>query len=156
MKKVLFLCTGNYFRSRFAEEYFSYLVRQKGEPIVVESRGLARNITPDRNPGPISQFAIKALIENRVELNSDYRYPISLDIYEAIEADYIVAMDGEEHRKMVIDFFPELYYRTDFWDIKDIGEGNPVTELIRLRNKLDLFFEKIKVAESIEMEAVIF
>ena len=42
VKRVLFICTGNYYRSRFAEEWFNFLVRQeRALHWVADSRGLA-------------------------------------------------------------------------------------------------------------------
>lgn len=35
---VLFLCTGNYYRSRFAEIYFNALAAQRGSPWRADSR----------------------------------------------------------------------------------------------------------------------
>ncbi len=41
MKKILFLCTGNYYRSRFAEKLFNNLATQKNLDWEADSRGLA-------------------------------------------------------------------------------------------------------------------
>jgi protein-tyrosine phosphatase len=42
-RKILFLCTGNFYRSRFAEELFNHLARQKRLDWVADSRGLVKN-----------------------------------------------------------------------------------------------------------------
>jgi len=59
-KGVLFLCTGNYYRSRFAEVLFNALAREHGLPWRAESRGLAleRGVN---NVGPMAASAVKAL-----------------------------------------------------------------------------------------------
>ena len=41
-KRVLFLCTGNYYRSRFAEILFNQLAPTRGLNWRADSRGLAR------------------------------------------------------------------------------------------------------------------
>ncbi|MSR59513.1 MAG: low molecular weight phosphatase family protein, partial [Planctomycetaceae bacterium] len=51
MPTVLFLCTGNYYRSRFAEVYFNWLAAQRGSVWRADSFGLA--LDPN-NPGPLS------------------------------------------------------------------------------------------------------
>ena len=39
--RVLFVCTGNYYRSRFAEAVFNHLAAARGLPWRAVSRGLA-------------------------------------------------------------------------------------------------------------------
>src|SRR5438046_4510439 len=59
-KAVLFLCTGNYYRSRFAEVLFNSVAAKMGLPWRASSRGLAleRGVN---NVGPMAASAIKAL-----------------------------------------------------------------------------------------------
>ena len=59
-KTVLFLCTGNYYRSRFAEIYFNSVAVKMGLPWKALSKGLAleRGVN---NVGPMAAVAIKAL-----------------------------------------------------------------------------------------------
>src|SRR5580704_19544869 len=59
-KIVLFLCTGNYYRSRFAEVLFNSVAGKMGLPWQASSRGLAleRGVN---NVGPMAVEAITAL-----------------------------------------------------------------------------------------------
>src|SRR2546423_8328983 len=59
-KSVLFLCTGNYYRSRFAEILFNSVAGRMGLPWRASSRGLAleRGVN---NVGPIAASAGEAL-----------------------------------------------------------------------------------------------
>ena len=59
-KTVLFLCTGNYYRSRFAEVLFNSVAGKMGLPWRASSRGLAleRGVN---NVGPMAVAAVKAL-----------------------------------------------------------------------------------------------
>ena len=59
-KTVLFLCTGNYYRSRFAEVLFNSVAGKMGLSWRASSRGLAleRGVN---NVGPMAVSAIKAL-----------------------------------------------------------------------------------------------
>jgi protein-tyrosine phosphatase len=41
VKTILFLCSGNYYRSRFAEEQFNHHAELAGLDWVAQSRGLA-------------------------------------------------------------------------------------------------------------------
>jgi protein-tyrosine phosphatase len=43
-RRVLFLCTGNYYRSRYAEEVFHHNARQEGLARVAVSRGVSEKV----------------------------------------------------------------------------------------------------------------
>src|SRR5262249_13125121 len=58
--QVLFLCTGNYYRSRYAEELFNHLSKAEGLEWRAFSRGAAEKGSPD-NVGPMSRFTREAL-----------------------------------------------------------------------------------------------
>ena len=53
-RTVLFLCTGNYYRSRYAEELFNDLARSAGLGWTAASRGLAVEELGRWNVGPVS------------------------------------------------------------------------------------------------------
>ena len=58
MKRILFLCTGNYYRSRFAEIFFNWHAEQRVLAWRAESRGLALDAS---NVGPISRHTLAYL-----------------------------------------------------------------------------------------------
>jgi len=73
MKKILFLCTGNYYRSRFAEILFNWHAEQRGLSWKAESRGLALCLF---NFGPMSGFT-EARLQNRgISLEAYQRLPL--------------------------------------------------------------------------------
>src|SRR5580704_4390712 len=59
-KNILFLCTGNYYRSRFAEVLFNSVAGKMALPWQASSRGLAleRGVN---NVAPMAVAAVKAL-----------------------------------------------------------------------------------------------
>jgi protein-tyrosine phosphatase len=62
-RTVLFLCTGNYYRSRFAELLFNHLAAAKAAPWRAESRGL----DPDPlNIGPISRHTRRSVQPSKI------------------------------------------------------------------------------------------
>ncbi|WP_259235282.1 arsenate reductase/protein-tyrosine-phosphatase family protein [Bradyrhizobium elkanii] len=67
MKRVLFLCTGNYYRSRYAEELFNHLARAEQLAWRASSRGAAERGSPD-NVGPMSVFA-----DDRLRATASFR-----------------------------------------------------------------------------------
>ncbi len=70
-KTVLFLCTGNYYRSRFAELLFNHLASQNKLEWIAISRGLALE-RGAHNIGPISKDTVEALAERGVRLRRTY------------------------------------------------------------------------------------
>ena len=59
---VLFLCTGNYYRSRFAECLFNAVAAKPGLPWRARSRGLALERGAG-NVGPMAATAVRILRE---------------------------------------------------------------------------------------------
>ena len=72
-KTVLFLCTGNYYRSRFAEVLFNSVAVKMGLPWRASSRGLAleRGVN---HVGPMAVSAIWALEALAEEPPNDYAW----------------------------------------------------------------------------------
>ena len=58
--RVLFLCTGNYYRSRYAEQVFNHRAGLEGLDWLSFSRAVAESLSPE-NVGPISRYALEAL-----------------------------------------------------------------------------------------------
>ena len=102
MKRVLFLCSGNYYRSRFAEIFFNWNTEQRGVHWKAESRGLTmRNI----HPGFMSAFTLARLAELGIPVDAYQRMPIKATLQDFEAADDIVAMKQSEHHPAIqIDF----------------------------------------------------
>lgn len=118
--KVLFLCTGNYYRSRFAEEYFNHLSARSGSPWRAVSRGLAASFPRPRNPGTISTYVLDALqTRGACALEAD-REPCRVQREDLESASVIVALSELEHRPLLTEAFPEWLDRVQWWEVGDI------------------------------------
>src|SRR3954468_11995750 len=97
-KRILFLCTGNFYRSRFAEIFFNWQAAQRGLQWKAESRGLALD---GCNYGPISRYTLARLKEQGIEHDPDQRFPLPLSEADLAAANHIVAVKEAEHRPLV-------------------------------------------------------
>jgi protein-tyrosine phosphatase len=117
--KLLFLCTGNYYRSRFAELLFNHLAAQTGAAWLAESRGLV--VTADSgNIGPISPYVLAELAARAVEIGPELRFPRQLHHHDLAGARRIIALDAAEHRPLVEKLFPNWAGRVDYWRVPDL------------------------------------
>jgi protein-tyrosine phosphatase len=127
-QRVLFLCSGNYYRSRFAEHLFNHLAEASGLPYRADSAGLWPECQT-RNPGPMSQESIAALKERGITLPSELRSPRDVQASDIAEAALTIAVKEAEHRSIVVDRFPELLDRVEFWQVDDVDCAPPSVAL---------------------------
>ena len=116
---VLFLCTGNYYRSRFAEIVFNALAAETGVDWRAESRGLALE-TGTNNVGPMSTEAVTALKQRDISSADVERYPIQVEEKDLEGADLIIALKASEHREYVSQRHPGWIDSVEYWDITDV------------------------------------
>ncbi|MEQ8786664.1 MAG: hypothetical protein RIC55_10215 [Pirellulaceae bacterium] len=119
---VLFLCTGNYYRSRFAELLFNRLAEQEQLPWRADSRGLRLS---DANPGPLSIHARTVLAKLEVPLPQPVRFPIALTEADLRAAAHVVAVKEHEHRPLLAEQFPDWTDRVEFWHVHDLDCAAP-------------------------------
>src|SRR5271154_4600004 len=96
-KRVLFLCTGNYYRSRFAEILFNSVARKMGLPWRASSGGpaLERGVN---NVGPKGAAAVKALKARGLNAAEEFaRSPAQVTMDDLVRADRVVALKQAEH-----------------------------------------------------------
>jgi protein-tyrosine phosphatase len=124
---VLFLCTGNYYRSRFAEHLFNYYAPMSELPWKAFSRGLATHLVPAK-AGPVSIHTLEALVARGIT-GVQLRSPISLAEHDLVAAQHIVALKHAEHHPLIKQNFPAWFDRVEYWQIDDIGDESPAVAL---------------------------
>jgi protein-tyrosine phosphatase len=146
-KRLLFLCTGNYYRSRFAEIFFNWEAQQRSLRWTAESRGLALD---GCSYGPISHYTLARLKEKGIEYNTDQRFPLPLSEADLAAADHIIAVKEAEHRPLVARRFAQWCDRIEYWHVHDLDCATPENafphlekELIRLLDRLAATTESI-------------
>src|SRR5262245_10618393 len=96
-KTILFLCTGNYYRSRFAEVLFISVAKRMGLPWSASSRALALELGIN-NVGPMATEAIKTLEAMGIrDAERCGRLPCQVTIEELSDAEVIIALKHAEH-----------------------------------------------------------
>src|SRR5690242_7669457 len=133
-KAVLFLCTGNYYRSRYAEVLFNSVAGKMGLPWRASSRGLAleRGVN---NVGPMEVSAVKALEARGLRAAADFgRFPIQATEEDFEAAHWIVALKEAEHLPLLKERFASWAEKVEFWHVDD---GPEVLGLIE-REVMDL------------------
>ena len=121
-KTVLFLCTGNYYRSRFAEVLFNSVAGKMGLPWQASSRGLAleRGVN---NVGPMAVSAVKALEALGVRAaEAVTRLPAQVTTDDLERAALIVALKQAEHLPLLQERFPAWVEKVEFWHVDDAPE----------------------------------
>jgi len=121
---VLFLCTGNYYRSRFAEILFNRLAETRGLSWRAESRALALDLATD-NVGPISPFALQGLTTRGIQTDATNRFPLPITEDELQAAAHVVAMKEAEHRPMLAERLPAWVDRVEYWHVDDLDCAAP-------------------------------
>lgn len=127
---VLFLCSGNYYRSRFAEHLFNHWVSETRLPYRADSAGLWPNCR-FHNVGPIAPQTVRALRELGVPLPHGHRIPRDVTEADIRDAAVTIALKDAEHRPLVLQRFPSLLERVEFWHVHDV-DGAPPSEALPL------------------------
>jgi protein-tyrosine phosphatase len=146
MKSVLFLCTGNYYRSRFAEELFNHRAAAAGSASwQAQSRGLALE-RGKYNVGPLSPYTLRGLEARRLTARGASRFPQQCSVADLENASHVVALDEVEHRPLMRERFPDWEQRIQYWSIGDIGFVEPGRALSLVEAEVEELLSVLEVA----------
>jgi low molecular weight protein-tyrosine phosphatase len=150
VKTVLFLCTGNYYRSRFAEELFNHGAESDRLDWVAQSRGLALE-RGTLNVGPISPFTLYALTEMAVSARGGDRFPQQCSADDLVNADLVIAVKEAEHRPLMRERFADWEHRLDYWHIHDVEDASPAEALKLLADEVRSLLVRLRNAAPTEL-----
>lgn len=139
-KTVLFLCSGNYYRSRFAECYFDWLAQEQGLPWRAISRGFRLN---PLNVGPISPLVAATLAAWQVPATPSERDPIPASASDLRDADLVIAVKESEHRPMAERYHPGWVDRIQYWQIDDVDCAPAEAALLLLADRIRALIEAL-------------
>lgn len=141
MKTILFLCSANYYRSRFAEHFFNHLAERRQVPWRADSCGL--DVERWGDIGDISHFAAEALEERGIPLDRPLRRPRQVCLDDFGEADLVVAVKEAEHRAMMTAQFPQWANRIEYWQIDDLDCATPDDALPELESRISDLVDRL-------------
>lgn len=144
---VLFLCTGNYYRSRFAEIVFNHRARSAGIPWTATSRGLAE-VFGAWNIGPISPHTLKKLGEMSIECESTKRAAMHCSHVDLESADLIIALKEAEHRPLMQKRFNEFTERVEYWHVHDVDQVSSEEALPQIERQVDALIARLRSKQS--------
>lgn len=125
MKTIMFICTGNFYRSRFAEALFNYHAKEKG----FEWRAISRGLMTYAVSGDISPYTVERLRELNIGLENTTIKKTQLQLEDLEKADHTVALKKDEHYPMMKDYFPDWANKIEYWAVHDI-DFKPPTEAL--------------------------
>jgi len=134
-KTVLFLCTGNYYRSRFAEVLFNHHAERLNLDWRADSRGLALEFGI-WNIGPMSEYVVARLAEQGIGCHGYLRMPLRVSEADLSRADLIVAVKEAEHRPLLRQRFPDWADRVEYWHVHDLDGATPQEALAGLEREV--------------------
>ncbi len=142
MKTVLFLCTGNYYRSRFAEALFNALAGHARLDWRADSAGLLTAFNPG-NIGPISLEALRELAMRNVVLAPPLRHPRQVREADLAGAARVIALNESEHRPLLADQFPAWADRAAYWRVPDLGDAPPSESLTTIERGIAALIQEL-------------
>ncbi len=143
MRQVLFLCSGNYYRSRFAEELFNHLAEARNVPWRADSCGLKVDEGSGNNVGPLSRWAQAGLAERGLQARGAQRMPRQVTDADLAAAAVVVAVKESEHRPLLQKRHPAWEARVRFWGVHDLDCAQPPEALADLERLVRMLLSEL-------------
>ncbi|MBX3010110.1 MAG: low molecular weight phosphatase family protein [Caldilineaceae bacterium] len=139
---VLFLCTGNYYRSRFAELLFNHWANERGLAWEADSRALALELGVN-NVGPISAYAVAGLQARSITLAEKLRFPQQVTADDLATASLVIALDRQEHQPYVAARIPTWADQIQYWEVADLHLMSAEDALQRIEEQVMTLLERL-------------
>ncbi len=123
-RTILFLCTGNFYRSRHAEAVFNHQAAASGIGWRATSRGLALELGVN-NVGPLARATINRLTALGIDHQPHLRMPAPTTEQDLAAARLIVALKDAEHRPLVLERHPAWAEKIEYWHVHDVDFATP-------------------------------
>ena len=138
-QRVLFICTGNFYRSRFAEAIFNHHAEQRKIPWIAFSRGLAIHLAE----GHLSAFTTEALEARKIELRHTGPSRMKLSEMDLENSNRRIALDRFEHFGMIGKQFPGWEDRVEYWEVPDLPYRSVEEALPEIERKVIRLLDEV-------------
>lgn len=139
-ERILFLCSGNYFRSRFAEIVLNHETARRGLDWSADSAGL---LMENDNEGNIS-IHTKTHAES-LGLTVPDRAPQGATAAQFEWATRVIALKETEHRPPIEARFSEFLPKVEFWMVHDEDVRSPAEILPDLESEVLALIDRLQV-----------
>jgi protein-tyrosine phosphatase len=140
-RAVLFLCTGNYYRSRFAEVLFNARARERGLDWKACSRGL--KLGWPGNLGAMSPHTEKRLAEMGLSWEEFRHMPMQCRQCDLESAGVVIALKEAEHRAMLKQRFGDWENRVTYWHVHDVDAAHPEDALAEIEELVEALLKDL-------------
>lgn len=141
---ILFLCTANYYRSRFAELYFNHLAESGGVRLRADSAALEMEKWRSYNPGDISVHTLNAMESLGFPHVGTPRAPKQFEPAQLNRVERCIALSESEHRPMVLRDHPDLIDQIEFWTVEDVGIEEVDSAISRIQQAVEALFDEMR------------
>lgn len=134
-RTVLFLCTGNYYRSRHAEAVFNHHAAAAALDWRATSRGLAPEFGVN-NHGFMSRSTVARLAVLGISHDEYLRLPARVSESDFAAAEMVIALKEAEHRPLMVERHPAWVQHVVFWQVHDIDFATPDVALPQIEEQV--------------------
>lgn len=142
-KLILFICTGNIYRSRYAQALFNFYAPNYALRWEAFSRGTAAS----NAAGFLSPYVKEALIQKNIPLFHAGKDPTQLTLNDLQKATLRIALREEEHKEALRKLFPGWENKCFYWQIADVDLLPPNQALNRIEKSILELLETLLKAE---------
>ncbi len=143
--RILFLCTGNYYRSRFAQAIFNDLAAKRALPWRAFSRGLW--LQPWINHGTLSVYTQQELERRGLPLELAGDMPRDLTEEDLRGAERVIALKEAEHRPLMRRDFPEWEDKVTYWKVHDLDAATAEEALPQIEQLVVALVDELSAGE---------